>query len=482
MSGQRDGGQGDGREGDGGQVRDLIIVGAGPAGLAAARQAREDGLDVLVLDEQAAPGGQIWRSVDAVARDRPAEMPGFGASYAKGVLAIGETAAVEFRFGATVWQADRRQGLWRIAVSREGRAERLRSRFLLLATGAMERPVPLPGWTLPGVTTVGALQLGLKQGSLYPRGRTVIVGSGPLPLLLAAQFRAFGIPVAAILDTADPAALNSALPLLPGALLGAADTLLEGRRLLRDRDRDRSRAPVHRGVRPLAIEGDSRAAAIRFQVGGREQVIEADTIALHEGVIPNTQLTRSMDLAHRWNPDQGCFEPVLGPFGESSAPDLFVAGDGGGVLGWRAARAAGTLAACEIAYRAGAIAESARDLRAFNLSARLAAERRLRRFLDAAFPPPGWIADMADETPVCRCEEITAGQIRQAVAIGCSGPNQLKSYLRAGMGPCQGRMCGASVTALMAAASGREPASVGAFRIRAPIKPVTVDEIADLAS
>ena len=209
-------------------------------------------------------------------------------------------------------------------------------------------------------------------------------------------------------------------------------------------------------------------------------MVDADTVALHEGVVPNTQLTRSIGLKHIWNVDQRCFHPVLGEYGETERPNLFVAGDGGGILGWRAAVAAGRLAAAEIAYRLGVIPEGARDLRAFQLEARLNAERRLRRFLDALYPPPEWLRHPEDDAVVCRCDEITAGRIRELAALGDTGPNQLKTYSRAGMGPCQSRMCGLTIAEVLADAGGVEPDAVGLMRVRAPIKPVTVDELASL--
>ena len=208
--------------------------------------------------------------------------------------------------------------------------------------------------------------------------------------------------------------------------------------------------------------------------------IPADHVALHEGVVPNTQLTRLLDLQHVWNAAQRCFHPVLDSYGETSAADVFVAGDGGGILGWRAAQAAGALAAGQIACRLGAIPESARDLLAAHCHGRISGESRLRRFLDALYPAPGWLRVPEDRTTICRCEEITAGSVRDMARLGCAGPNQLKAYLRAGMGACQGRMCGLSVTEILAEAQSRNPEEVGYGRIRPPIKPVTLDELASL--
>lgn len=464
-------------------VRDLVIVGAGPAGLAAAAEAQFHELDALVLDEQPEPGGQIYRSAARVAERRSADLGFLGADYARGATLVAAAAGVERRQSATVWQIGPRggDGAREVIWSEAGQAQRAWTRAVLIASGAMERPVPVPGWTLPGVTTVGALQVALKQSGIYPTGRVVIAGSGPLPLLLAAQLRAARVPVTAILDTTPAGRMAAAVLHLPAAALGAPDTLSKGLALLRARDR--SGVPVWREVGGLRAEAgpDGTVAAVRFHAGsGDEQRLDADVLALHEGVVPNPQLTRLVGAEHRWHEAQRCFHPVTDPWGETTADGVFVAGDGGGILGARAAEATGRLASVAVAARLGRLNEGAREFRAARWLSRRRGEAALRRLLDALYPAPAWIAAPADDAVVCRCEEITAAELR-AVAGHAAGPNQAKAYLRCGMGPCQGRLCGLTVTEMIAQARGVSPATTGYYRIRAPIKPVTVDELASLS-
>lgn len=456
---------------------DLAIVGAGPAGLAAAATAAEAGLDVALLDEQPQGGGQIFRAVTVGGAARGDIL---GTDYLEGAKLVSAVAATNVRHitSTTVWELEHGADGVTLTYSRGGSAAALSARSLILATGALERPVPLPGWTLPGVLTAGAGQILLKVAGVVP-ARAVLAGTGPLLYLLGAQLVRAGRPPLALVDTGGIADLAAAAPRLPAALRGWR-TLTKGLGLLARLRR--ARLPHYRAARDLVIEGTDRVEAIRFSSGGRTRRLDCDTVLLHQGVVPDTQASRSLGLDHVWDEQQLCFRPVTDAWGESSAAGVFVAGDGAGIAGAAAAEAAGRLAALAAAHRLAAIDRGERDRRAAAPRRKLAAERALRPFLDAAYPPPLAILRPADETIVCRCEEITAGTVRAWARQGAVGPNQLKAFGRCGMGPCQGRYCGLTVTALLAEVHARHPAEIGAFRIRPPLKPVTLGELAALAT
>ncbi|MFN3937385.1 MAG: NAD(P)/FAD-dependent oxidoreductase [Gemmobacter sp.] len=455
-------------------MHDLCIVGAGPAGMAAAGMAAGLGLSVALLDEQPGPGGQIYRSVTAGGPTREAIL---GRDYLRGrLLAHGlERDGIDLFAGTTVWDIEG-QGPFAVCHSRDGRAGVLSARCLILATGALERPVPVPGWTLPGVMTAGAAQILLKSSGLVP-DRAVLAGAGPLLYLLAVQMARAGAPPLALVETCGRRDLIAALPRLPAALRGWR-TLGKGMALLAALRRHGIRR--HRGARDLRIEGGDRAEALVFEAGGRQQRIDCGTVLLHQGLVANTQITRALRLAHRWHEGQRDFVPETDAWGEASRPGIYVAGDGAGIDGAGAAEEAGRLAALAAAHRLGRIGTAERDAAARAPRARLLAERAVRPFLDAAYPVPPAILRPADATPVCRCEEVTAGQLRDWARLGCQGPNQIKAYGRVGMGPCQGRYCGPTVTELLAEVRDRSPAEIGQFRTRPPFKPVTLGEIAAL--
>jgi NADPH-dependent 2,4-dienoyl-CoA reductase/sulfur reductase-like enzyme len=448
---------------------DVAVVGAGPAGLAAATHAARAGLATVLFDEQPAAGGQIYRAITASPLKAGTIL---GDDYWRGARLVEafQASGAQHVAGATVWSLSQDR---EIGVSHAGTARFVRARRVILATGAIERPFPLPGWTLPGVMTAGAAQILLKSAALVPRGRTVLAGSGPLLWLLARQFLGSGAEIAAILDTTPRANRRRALPFAPAFL--ASPYFRQGLALLRA---VHNRVRVVEGVGSLAAEGSGRLEAVRYTTARGEERLPADLLLLHRGIVPNVNLAMAAGIAHRWDDAQRCFVPVLGADGATSVDGIAMAGDGGGIAGAEAAAEQGRLAAVgairvlkpeAAAALAGAEAEARRAL---------ARWRRGRRFLDALYRPDP--TPPAGDTIVCRCEEVPAREIAAAVAEGCTGPNQLKAFTRCGMGPCQGRLCGLTVTELIAAARGVSPAEVGYYRLRPPVKPVTLGELAGL--
>jgi octopine oxidase subunit A len=453
------------------ELVELAIVGGGPAGMAAATLGAKLGMQVVLLDEQASPGGQIYRSV---AHAPQARLDVLGPDYAAGralVDAFRQSGARHIG-GAAVWQVTPQRT---VHYLRDGEVRSLQAQHVVLCTGALERPFPIPGWTLPGVLTAGAAQILLKSSDVVPAEPVVLAGCGPLLYLLAWQYLRAGVPVKAIVDTTDRADRRRALAHLGGALAGWR-YLKKGLAMMRALRR--AGVPFYNGASNLAVEGDDAARALRFTCGGREGRIETRVVLLHQGVVPNTQFTWSLRAQHRWDDAQLCFVPATDSWGALDLPGLYVAGDGGGIGGALAAALQGRLAALAAAAQSGRISTDERDRRAAPVQAELDAHLRVRPFLDALYRPKPQNRIPADDVLVCRCEELTAGTLREHVRLGCTGPNQAKSFGRCGMGPCQGRMCGLTVTELIADERKVSPAEVGYYRIRPPIKPITLGELA----
>jgi NADPH-dependent 2,4-dienoyl-CoA reductase/sulfur reductase-like enzyme len=446
----------------------LAIIGAGPAGMAAARLAAELAIETVLIDEQTSPGGQIFRSVERAPPNSP-----FGPDYLAGrdLAAALRSSPVEYRPNTTLWHIDPDGTLY---LESNGRSETLAAHRILLATGAFERPVPIPGWTLPGVMGAGAAQILLKSADLVPEGRAVLAGQGPLLYLLAVQLARAGAPPVALLETTPLENYLAAAQQLQGLWLGRR-MLAKGLGLILAVRR--AGISVRPGVRGLRAIGQRSLERVAWD-GGE---LAADHLFLHEGVIPNVQVSLALQLRHDWDESQLCWRPAIDPSGQTSLPNIAIAGDAGGIAGAEAAALSGRLAALDAAAKLGHLGEGERDRRAQPIRAALEGERALRPFLDKLYrPPPAVLVPAEDEVIACRCEEVSVDQIRRAARLGAPGPNQLKAFTRCGMGPCQGRICGPIVSAVIADVLGKPIPEIGTYRPRAPFKPITVGALADL--
>lgn len=372
---------------------DVIIVGAGPAGMAAAAELADAGCSVIVLDMAPAPGGQIYRSLEANVADKTqivALLAALGSSYMAGLALIrrfraATSTSVDYRELTTVWEV-RPDGTVGWLHGKE--AGYLRGRHVLLANGAMERPTPFPGWTLPGVMTAGAVQTLLKAGRLKPTGRVVLAGTGPLILLLADQMRRLGVKPVLIARTDRLSnSVAAAHHLCPGALLPLAKGL---RWLTRLR---LANVKLVSGISRLEAQGDTRVETVSYSVGGRRLTYPCDLLVVHDGIVPSIDLAHGAGLALEWDSANASWRPKTSVDGTATAVEypgianqpckVRVTGDARRIGGADAAIVHGKLAASAILADLNK-AESGAILRA-----ELAEKKAIaaRPFLDAAFPP-----------------------------------------------------------------------------------------------
>lgn len=454
---------------------ELIVIGAGPAGMSAALASARHGLRTLLIDEQQAVGGQIYRNITRTDAQRERIL---GADYSDGgklaeqVRQQVAAGRVDYWPGAAVWQvaADKT-----IHVLREGKTQALHGEAIIVATGAMERPFPVHGWTLPGVMAAGAGQVLLKDARLVPSTPVVLAGCGPLLYLMAVQYLRAGVPIKALLDT-SPATVDPRLVLRHASgLLAGWKYVAKGLRMLREIKA--SGVPFFQDVRQLRMEGQDHLEGVSFVCGDKAQTLACEVCLLHQGVVPNTQISWSLRAEHRWDDAQLCWVPVCDDCGQSSVPGIYVAGDSAAIGGAQVAALQGELTALGVLRQLRPDGVAARDADAQRLRRQIRRHLAIRPFLDRLYRPRDEHRIPADEVTVCRCEEVTAGSIRALVKLGCVGPNQVKSFNRSGMGPCQGRMCGLTVTEVIAQASGLPPQQVGYYRIRPPIKALTLGQL-----
>ncbi|WP_332117464.1 FAD-dependent oxidoreductase [Azorhizobium caulinodans] len=451
---------------------DVIILGAGPAGANAALAAAESGLRVALFDQQPEAGGQVWRApLPGLSMPSSPELSSGDALRAR--LAA---SAVECRLGRTVWSVGSH---FRVdAVGPDGN-EHVEAPRLIAATGAHERVVPFPGWTLPGVIGLAAATVLLKSHGALPGQRVVIAGCGPLLVAVAAGVLKGGGTIAAIADLAGPSDWLRALPALasqPRLLArGAGWALKIGG----------ARVPVlfRHGVR--AAEGDDALSRVSLApvdaegafIAGPERVMEADALCVGHGLVPGAEVPRLFRVAQAFDRQRGGFVPKLDAEGRTSLNGLYACGDGVGLRGALVAEAAGRLAGLACAHDAGAL--TAATFASVSAPAREAIGQA-RAFSDAMADMmalrPAQVAAIPPETTVCRCEDVTRADIESAYADGARDMNQLKQFTRCGMGPCQGRFCGDVAAEILAAKVGSRE-EVGTFTARPPLRPVALADL-----
>ncbi|WP_103534042.1 FAD-dependent oxidoreductase [Streptomyces sp. SM11] len=470
--------------------RDLVVVGAGPAGLAAAATALDGGLRVVLVDAGAAPGGQFWRHPPPHAQGTipTADLHHGLRTYRalRATLSAHErTGRLTLLLNHHVWTTAREEDGFTVhAVDRgrapEERAVVLRAPALLVATGAYDRQLPFPGWDLPGVLTVGGLQSLLKGGGVVAGRRVVLGGTGPFLLPVAAALAARGAEVVAVCEAAAPSAwLRHPVPLLRNPAKWAEAARYAGTLA-------RHRVPVRTRTAIVGAEGEEekagRVAVVRTAsldadgcpLPGTERRIEADTVGVGWGFVPQLDLLLPLgcELA---DAGDGTMAAAVDDGQRTTVPGLYTAGETCGVGGAALAVSEGRVAAVSVLTDLPAPGRPNARRTAAERRA-VARHRSFARAMAQAHPlPPAWPTWLTDDTPVCRCEEVTAGAVRSARAdAAASDHRQVKQLTRAGMGWCQGRMCGPAVHCLVSA---RDQPYAPAERLIAT--PVTLGALAD---
>lgn len=444
----------------------VVVVGAGPAGIRAAEALVAAGLVPIVIDEGERAGGQIYRRPPQGFTRAPEALYGSEAAKAIAVHRLFDSLAAD---GRLVHHS--RSSVIAIADGRLQVLDGTGSRWisydrLILATGAMDRVMPVPGWENAGVYGLGAMQIALKtQGAALGR-RIVLAGSGPLLTLLAVQLRKAGGQVAAVLDTAS---MRQQLRGFSGL---AARPLLALRGLMMRRSLGRL---YHAGVRLDRIEANERGPVVFHwrDAAGRSQRTACDAVGLGWHLRAETHLAdlAGCDFAYdamwrQWLPQAD----AMGRAGRG----VYLAGDGLRIMGADGAEVAGRLAAAACLQDLGLPAPE-----------RTADERRLARFsrfargVAEAFPwPAEAAAGLPDDTVICRCEGVTAGELRGTVAFAGDDVNRVKSLGRVGMGRCQGRYCELAAAEIVAGSAGHAcVAKAGRLRGQAPVRPAPISAL-----
>lgn len=445
---------------------DTIVIGAGPAGMSAALELDRLGLSVLVVDSAPLPGGQYFKQ--STLRQGPQSKEG------RALITAFERAGVRRLMDTQVWGITPERDGFEIAVfRRHGGERRLWSRALIIATGAYDRPVPFPGWDLPGVMMAGGALTMIKHQGVLPGRRVLLCGTGPLQWVFARHLLEGGAQVVGIVDAA-PFPWKALRRLT--ALAGQGERLREGlgawAAILR------AGVPVHWGKIILRAEGSAgvERAMIGQPDGTSTQSFAVDTVCLGYGFQPFNHLARMMGCEHRYVPALGGWVPLRDEWCETTLPGVFVAGDAAGIQGKDAALLEGKLAGWGAARRLGVDAphDQVRALRP-----ELRRQAAMAQFLYFLFPYPfdRIPYPVEDDTILCRCEEVRVRDVRAMVREGASTLRMVRMLTRAGMGLCQGRTCANLVCHTLAQETGTPVSDIAGPRVSPPLFPIPLQGV-----
>ena len=443
-----------------------VIVGAGPAGIRAAQTLVAHGLRPIVIDESAKWGGQIYRQAPGNFARSSKQLYGFDAHKAEAVLSTMESllSAVDYRPNTLVWNAEGGQ----LDVLHEGHTSVVDYTDLIIATGATDRILPFKGWTLPGVFSMGGAQVALKFQACAIGQKVVFAGSGPLLYLVAYQYAKAGANVMAVLDSSHFSQQIKAVP----SLLNQATVFAKGVYYLAWLKAHG--IAIHYGAAPIEVMGTQNVEKLIWRNAQGDHQIDCDAVATGYGLRSESQLADILGCKFVFANTENSWIPQKDLTGRSTVQHVYLAGDGAGIQGADAAEWAGELAGLALIEDRQCQQQTNHSVRSEALSKNLKKRIAFGQGLNIAFQdPPNWARQTTDDTVICRCEEITAGDIRQsAQSTGAQDVNRLKAMCRVGMGRCQGRMCGPAAASLLADCTHQSIEKVGRLRGQAPIKPI----------
>lgn len=464
--------------------KEMIVVGAGPAGIEAAIVAANSGVEVTLIDTARRPGGQYFQQLPVEFRSE--EYPG---SRNKGERLFRrlEEAHVHLLSNTLVWGIfqGERPDEWYVTLYAPDLPTQLSTNLLVLAPGAYDRTIPFPGWDLPGVMTAGASMIFVKKQHVLPGKRFILSGTGPLQLAAAAQLVQAGAKVMGVHECVTGLPWRG-IPFLP-AMWGQWGRMWEGFDYMRILIG--AGVPYRTGWAVVEARGCDRveeAIIARLDstgtpIPGSEKVVAVDTVVVGYGLLPSTELSRLLECETEYVTERGGFVPRRNQEMQTSLPGVYVVGDGAGIGGAEMAMIEGRIAGWSAACHAGKVGQ--KEAQSVITSERngLKREQRFSHMLGSLFTPPRGLHSLAkDETIICRCEQVTLGQIRDAIKLGTQTVNDVKNLTRCGMGNCQGRVCGEKVASILASEIGCSLQEARYYNVRPPVHPLPLNIIEEI--
>ena len=460
---------------------DLVVIGGGPAGIAAAATAAKHGLSVALIDERPTLGGQIYKRVGPGFKVKSAKEVGKDYFLGEELIAELDNSNVKLFLETLVATIEESS----VVIARNGQhAEKLTYKKLLISPGAYDRPVAFPGWTLPGVITAGAAQSLVKTQRVLPGSRIFFAGSGPLALAFPAQLSGYGANIVGIIEAAPRPGIFKALRILL-AVIGNLDLMRDAAKYQFHLISNRIPMTYRRII--VSANGKDRVESVTHArvdkdwrvIPGTEKTVEVDALCVGYGFFPSVELFRLLGCELAYEESRGGAVVKLDNWGATSVANVFGAGDGTGISGSYVAIARGRLAALKIAAELGKISETSLTALETGFQKTFKRRTKFQSAINNAYEIKSGIYALADnKTVICRCESVTLENILP-VLESTVDPSVVKAYTRCGMGLCQGRNCQRQISALIAEKQNISIAEISQATPRFPTKPISLGQIAD---
>ncbi|OJW77736.1 MAG: hypothetical protein BGO69_01850 [Bacteroidetes bacterium 46-16] len=464
------------------KIKPVVVIGAGPAGMGAAIELVKADVPCMMIDEAPRPGGQVYRQPPT--KFQTQEKYKLNSEQKRGKDLY--TQWLEVKDKVNLLSSTSVVGIWNekeVIYSSEGISGIIEAEQIIIATGAYERPVPFPGWTLPGVMTVGGVKSFIKTMFVKPGKQAVIAGTGPLLISTANRLHEIGVNVMAILEAGNP-------PWTSGAFSKEWQEVDFAQDIANDLEELKgNNIPLLFNHTIFEAHGKSEVTSVTYgevdakdwkPLNDTKRTINADLVALGFGFVSNTELSMLAGCRHDFHPGIGWYI-VRNEMMETTVPGIFSVGDGALIGGAIIAEQEGRIAGIKAAQNAGAITAGDAEKYFEKHLSRLHSFKSFRISInEATAMRKGLLYLPKVETLVCRCEEVVFSDVNTAIKEGAGDLQSVKLLTRLGMGPCQGRNCASSMGMYLCETLKKTPEQIGRINSRPPVKPVTLGALAKM--